>query len=176
MSARPPSAQLEIQPLVGGWTLDPRMSRVGLKSTSMWGLAPVKGTFREISGNGTVSPSGEIRGALGVVAASIDTKNARRDRHLRSSDFFDADNHPAITFEATSIQLSGQDITVTGTLTVRGRAVPLSLVGSVTIRSHAEVWLDTEIRIDRADLGLTWSGFGASTLNIVAVHAVFTRR
>jgi hypothetical protein len=47
----------------------------------MWGLAPVKGVFREVSGNGTVSPDGEVSGTVTVTAASIDTKNTRRDTH-----------------------------------------------------------------------------------------------
>jgi polyisoprenoid-binding protein YceI len=137
---------------------------------------PVKGTFREISGDGTVSPAGEIRGALRVAAASIDTNNALRDRHLRSADFFDADSHPAITYEVKSVQPSGQKVTVTGTLTVRDRALSLSFEASVAVQNDSELRIYADVRIHRADPGLTWSGLGTSMLNALTVHAVFSRR
>ena len=83
--------------LAGNWTLDPSRSTVSLRSKSMWGLAPVKGVFRQASGQGTVSPAGDVSGTVTVGAASIDTKNKKRDTHLRSADFFDSDTYPDIT-------------------------------------------------------------------------------
>ena len=111
--------------LVGEWVLDPRKSSMRLKSSIMWGLAPLNGVFREVSGNGTVAPDGEVSGTLTVAAASIDTKNTRRDKHLRSTDFFDSCNHRDITFSADGIQSSGQGVAMTGALTVRDRTRPL---------------------------------------------------
>src|SRR5713101_6060635 len=67
--------------LAGDWVLDPSRSKVELHTRHMWGLRPVEGVFREVSGLGAVSPAGE------VTAASIDTKNKKRDDHLRSDDF-----------------------------------------------------------------------------------------
>src|ERR1700743_2531230 len=89
--------------LAGSWTLDAGRSEIGLKSKSMWGLVPVKGVFREVAGTGTVSASGEVTGTVTVAAASIDTKNKKRDDHLRSADFFDVGNTPAITFVAEQV-------------------------------------------------------------------------
>ena len=66
--------------LAGEWALDPRKSSIALKSRSMWGLAPVNGVFREISGNGTVSPDGEVSGTVTVAAASVDTKHTAATR------------------------------------------------------------------------------------------------
>src|SRR5262249_49826037 len=106
--------------LAGDWTLDPSRSTVGLRSRSMWGLAPVKGVFGTISGTGTVSPDGKVSGILTVAAASIDTKNSRRDTHLRSADFFDSATYPNITFTADAIRPSANGVTVSGALTVRG--------------------------------------------------------
>ena len=94
--------------LAGEWVLDRRESSIRLKNRSMWGLAPVKGIFREVSGNGTVSPDGEVSGTVTVAAASIDTKNTRRDTHLRSADFFDSGKYPDITFTADGIRLSAR--------------------------------------------------------------------
>ena len=80
--------------LAGSWALDAARSEIGLKSKSMWGLVPVKGVFREVTGTGTVSAAGDVTGTVTVAAKSIDTKNKKRDEHLRSADFFDVANYP----------------------------------------------------------------------------------
>jgi polyisoprenoid-binding protein YceI len=119
--------------LAGEWILDPSRSTVSLKSRSMWGLARVNGVFRQVTGNGTISPAGEASGAITMAAATIDTKNTRRDTHLRLADFFDSDNYPHITFTADGIRPSGQGVTVTGTLSVRDRARPLTFDGTAAV-------------------------------------------
>ena len=163
--------------LAGEWVLDPRKSSIWLKTRSMWGLAPVKGVFGEVSGNGTVSPDGQVSGTVTVAAASIDTKNARRDTHLRSADFFDVANNPDITFAADLIRPSGQGVAVAGALTVRGRTRPLSFDAAASVQGDGGIWLDAEIRINRADFGLTWNPMGlVGVNNTLAIHAVFTRR
>jgi polyisoprenoid-binding protein YceI len=163
--------------LAGEWILDPSRSTVSLKNRSAGGLIRVNGVFREVSGNGTVSPDGGVSGTLTVAAASIDTKNTRRDRHLRSADFFDSDNYPDITFTADGIRPSGQGVTVTGALRIRDRARPLSFDGTVAVPGDDEVWLDTEVQINRADFGLTWNLMGLVSMNnTLTVHAVFARR
>jgi polyisoprenoid-binding protein YceI len=163
--------------LAGEWVLDPRESSIRLKTRSMWGLAPVKGVFRGVSGNGTVSPDGQVSGIVTVATASIDTKNARRDTHLRSADFFDVANNPDITFAADHIQPSGQGAAVAGALTVRGRTRPLSFDAAASVQGDGGIWLDAEIRINRADFGLSWNPMGmVGVNNTLAIHAVFTRR
>ena len=112
--------------LTGEWALEPGKSSVRLRSRSMLGLVRVNGVFRDVSGNGAVSADGEVSGTVTVAAASIDTKNARRDTHLRSADSFDSANHPGIIFTADGIRASGQGMTVTGALTVRDRRGPCS--------------------------------------------------
>ena len=104
----PPALQavLADAALAGDWTLDGARSTIRLRS-SIWGLIPVKGVFGQVTGQGTVSPSGEVSGTITVAAASIETKNARRDRHLRSGDFFAADAFPHITFSVDRLQPSG---------------------------------------------------------------------
>jgi polyisoprenoid-binding protein YceI len=176
MTAPVVQALLKDWNLAGEWVLDPRKSRILLKSRSVWGLAPVNGAFREVSGNGTVYPDGAVSGTVTVAAASIDTKNTRRDTHLRSADFFDSGNFPDITFTADGIRPSGQDAAVTGTLTVRGRTRPLCFDVAATVQGDNEIWLDAEARISRADFGLTWNQVGmASMHNTLTIHAVFTR-
>ena len=161
--------------LTGEWVLDPRNSSVRLKSKSM-GVIPVKGIFREVSGSGTVSPDGTATGTLLVAAASIDTQNTKRDTHLRSADFFDSDNHPDISFTADDIRPSGQGVAVTGSLTIRGRTRPLSFDATASVPGDGEVWLDAEVRVNRADFGITWNVLGmVSQISTLTVHAVFTR-
>jgi polyisoprenoid-binding protein YceI len=162
--------------LVGEWILDPARSTVSLKHRSAGGLVRVKGVFGEVNGNGTVALDGEVSGTLTVAAASIDTKNSRRDKHLRSADFFDSKNYPDITFTAAGIRPSGHGVTVTGTLSVRDRARPLTFDGTAVL-AEGEVWLDAEVHINRADFGLTWNLLGLVSMNnTLTVHGVFTRR
>ena len=164
--------------LTGEWVLDPRKSSIRLKSSVMWGMARVNGIFREVSGHGTVSPDGEVGGTLTVAAASIDTDNARRDKHLRSTDFFDSDHNPHITFTTEGVRPSGQLVSVTGTLTVRGRSQPLSFDAATSVQGDGEISLDAEVRVNRADFGLRWGGGTglASMHNTLTIHAVFARQ
>lgn len=116
-------------------------------------------------------------GTVTVAAASIDTKNTRRDTHLRSADFFDSANHRDITFTADGIRPSGQSVAVAGALTVRGRTRPLSFNAAAAAQGDGEVWLDAEVHINRADFGLTWNQLGMTSMNnTLTIHAVFTRR
>lgn len=161
--------------LAGKWALDPGKSSIQLKTRSM-GLVPVNGVFREVSGSGVIAPDGSASGTLTVATASIDTRNTRRDTHLRSADFFDSDHHRDISFTADRIQASGQGVAVTGTLTVRGRTRPLSL-GAAAVSGDGEIWLDAKFRVNRADFGITWNQLGMVALNsTVIVHAAFIRR
>jgi len=163
--------------LAGEWALDPGQSSVQLKSRVLGGLIRVNGVFRDVSGNGTVSPDGQVSGTLTVAAASIDTKQAKRDTHLRSADFFDTGNHPDITFTVHGIRPSDQGAEVAGALTVRDRTQPLSFAAAATVQEGSEISLDAGVRINRADFGLTWNFLGMVSMdNTLVIHAVFTRR
>jgi polyisoprenoid-binding protein YceI len=126
VTAPPLQALLEDGALAGEWVLDPGRPSIGLKNRSMRGLVRVAGVFREVSGTGTVGSDGTVSGTLTVAAASIDTKNTRRDSHLRSADFFDTGHHRDIIFAADGVRPAGQGVAVTGMLTVRDRTRPLS--------------------------------------------------
>ncbi len=163
--------------LAGEWILDPSRSSVSLSNRSMGGLARVRGVFRQVSSSGTVSQDGQVSGTFTVAAASIDTRNARRDKHLRSADFFDSDSHPDITFTVEGIRPSRRGVTVTGTLSVRGRGRPLAFDATAAVHGDGEIRLDAEIIINRADFGLTWNLLGLVSMdNAITVHGVFTRR
>jgi polyisoprenoid-binding protein YceI len=163
--------------LAGTWTLDTSRSQIRLRSKSMWGLVAVKGVFGQVEGHGTVSAAGEASGTITVASDSIDTKMKKRDEHLRSAEFFDAANHPSITFTADEIRSSTLGVTVTGRLSVRGYERPVSFDAQVSSSDGSEVSLDGEVQVDRTDFGLTWSPMGmASVHNAITVHAVFTRQ
>lgn len=134
--------------LAGEWVLDPRQSSIRLKSKSVAGLVRVNGIFREVGGNATVSADGEVSGTLRVAAASIDTKNTRRDSHLRTADFFDSASYPDVTFTADGIRPSGAGVAVTGALTVRDHTRPLSFDAAASVQGDGVIWLDAEVRID----------------------------
>ncbi len=169
-------ALLQDASLAGDWTLDASKTTIGLKTRSMWGMAPVKGVFRQAAGQGSVTRDGLVSGTIAVAAASIDTKNKKRDEHLRSADFFEVSQHRDITFTIDRITPAGDAVTVTGKLTVRGRTRPLSFPARVSVFGGDEVWLDAEVQVDRADFGLTWNQLGmASMKNTITVHAVFSR-
>lgn len=169
-------ALLEDGGLAGEWILDPLRSSIRLKSRSL-GLFPVNGVFHEVSGHGTVSADGEASGTLTVAVASIDTGYTRRDTHLRSAEIFDTGNHPHITFTAGGIRPSGRGVAVAGTLTVRGRARPLSFDAAASLPGDGEIWLDATARINRADFGLTWKFDDlASKSNTLIIQAAFARR
>jgi polyisoprenoid-binding protein YceI len=171
-----PQELLKDAALAGAWILDPSRSTVSLKSKIL-GLAPVNGLFRQVTGTGTITPAGEVSGAITVAAASIDTENTQRDTHLRSADFFDSENYPDITFTLEGIRPSGQGVTVTGTLSVRDRARPVTFDGTTAIQGHGEAWLDAEVHINRADFGLTWNLMGLVSMNnTLTIHAVFTKQ
>jgi polyisoprenoid-binding protein YceI len=175
MTAPMVQALLNDGALAGEWALDPRSSSIRLKSKT-YGLIPVNGVFREVGGNGTVSPDGEASGTLTIAAASIDTQNTRRDTHLGSADFFDSGNHPDITFTANRIRPSGQGVVVTGALTVRGRTRPLSFDAATSVHGDGEIWLDATVRINRTDFGLTWNLLGmVPATSTLIVHAVLSR-
>jgi polyisoprenoid-binding protein YceI len=169
-------ALLDEAALAGNWVLDGARSTVGLRSKSIWGLVPVKGAFGQVSGTGTVAADGQVTGTISVAAASIDTKNKKRDVHLRSADFFESEKYPDIVFAITGITPSGPGVTVTGQLTVRDQTRPVSFDAAVSAASAGEVILDAEVPFNRADFGLTWNQLGMSSMHsILAIHAVFSR-
>lgn len=159
----------------GSWILDGSRTEIRLKSKSIWGLAPVNGVFRQVSGDGTVSPSGNVTGTITVAAQSIDTGHKQRDKHLRSADFFDVDSYPAITFTVDKVTPAGSGLTIAGQLSVRGRTRPVSFDVNVSRFDGGEARIDGELHVNRADFGLTWNRLGSASMhNTITFHAVFT--
>jgi len=162
--------------LAGSWTLDPARSEVLLETRHTWGLRPLHGVFRHVTGNGTVTAAGHVTGTFTVTAGSVDTKNTMRDKDLRSAKVFDIASHPDITYTVDGIQPAAEGVRVTGSLTVRGHTRPLSFDAKISAAA-GEVRLDAEVPVNRADFGLTYSPLRMASLNnTITVHAVFTRQ
>jgi polyisoprenoid-binding protein YceI len=169
-------ARLTDGSLAGNWTLNPAQSTAALRSKSMWGLTSVKGVFRDLEGSGTVSAAGEITGGIALPTRSLDTKNSKRDTHLRSPDFFMSEKYPAITFSLATIVPASEGVTISGTLTVRDSSRPISFPATVALTGDNEVVLDATLQVDRSEFGLTWNKMGMVSMNnAITIHAVLTR-
>ena len=146
----------------GTWVVDPDHTTIEFRVKHV-GLAGVRGVFRRFGGAIVVGADGVTSASGTVDAASLDTRVAARDGHLRSADFFDVDNHPQITFSATSIQKVGEEgVRIVGDLTIRGvtRSVELTgeILGSGLDDEGVErIGLDVAGVLDRRDFGLTWN-------------------
>lgn len=161
----------------GTWHLEPTASTVAIKHKTMWGMVTVKGAFTAVRGEGEVAQNGTAQGTVTVGAASIDTKNTKRDTHLRSADFFDVEKHPDITLAIRDVKLDSDDTAkVSGQLTVRGISRPLALTARVVPAGRDTVTLTTEFTVDRDQFGMSWNQMGMIRgLAIVTASLRFTR-
>jgi polyisoprenoid-binding protein YceI len=145
----------------GLWQLDSTASTVAIRHKTMWNLVTVKGTFSGVTGQGEVRPDGSAVGTITLDAASLDTKHAKRDTHLRSADFFDVDNHPEITLAVRSAELrEDKKVHVVGQLTARGVSRPLSFTANLAGADADALTLDAEFTVDRDQFGLGWNQMG----------------
>ncbi|TLS46808.1 YceI family protein [Streptomyces montanus] len=161
----------------GLWQLDAALSTVAVRHKTMWGMVTVNGTFTSVTGDGEVDADGTARGTLTLDAASLDTKHAKRDKHLRSADFFDVDRHPDITFAVRSaVPGAGDTVDVSGQLTVRGISRPQSFTARITGSEAGTVTLAAELTVDRAEFGMGWNQLGMMRgLATVTATLRFTR-
>jgi polyisoprenoid-binding protein YceI len=139
------------------WRIDPTRSSVEFHAPNFWGLATVKGKFERYDGTLELDKTPAIE--LTIDAASLNTNNKKRDTHLRSGDFFDAANHPQVSFVSDSATLSGQQLTVHGHLHAAGKSIPVDLDATVRpVGDELEVEAETHANHDL--LGMTWNRLG----------------
>jgi polyisoprenoid-binding protein YceI len=140
---------------VGVWSVDPGRSTIGFKAKSMWGLASVKGRFTEFSGDGQITDSQTVFGRIDIKAASVDTKIGKRDDHLRSADFLEAEKFPDISVVVTRGEPVDSDaVELQAQLTVKDTTTPLPLRTTVTVLDDGAVRLRAQATIDRKDFGV----------------------
>lgn len=145
------------------WTIDPSHSVVEFSVKHMM-FATVKGRFTEVSGAINLDSENVANSSVDVTigAASIDTRDEKRDEHLRSADFFDVETFPSLTFKSTSVEARGSDLKVTGDLTIHG--VTRQVVLDTELNGQgANPWgqqvisYSASTRINRKDYGLNWN-------------------
>ena len=141
----------------GVWRLDPSRSSAEFHVPGFYGLITVKGRFDRYEG--TLSLSGRPTVVLVIEADSLDSHNKRRDKHLRSGDFFDVANHPQVRFEADAAELDGNTLKVRGRLYAAGTHVALD-VDAAVIAVGDEFDIEATALVDQRELGMTWSPLG----------------
>ncbi len=143
--------------LSGAWRLDPTRSSVEFHVRHFYGLITVKGHFDRYEGSLILDGQPEVE--LTIDAGSLDTKMSKRDKHLRSADFFDAANHPQVRFVSDSATLTGGTLAVHGELSAAGRDVPVAV--DATLRQIGdELQVEATTHVDHRELGMKWSPLG----------------
>ncbi|HEX6260476.1 MAG TPA: YceI family protein [Woeseiaceae bacterium] len=146
------------------WNIDADHSEVGFAVKHLM-FATVKGNFRRFSGRIVLDEANLAASTIEaeIEVASIDTRQDQRDTHLRSADFFDADNHPLMTFRSTKIEkLRHGYYRAIGLLTIRGQSNEVVLDVEETGRGTdpwggERIGYSARTTIDRAAFGLTWN-------------------
>ncbi|MDB5196798.1 MAG: hypothetical protein JWP88_1169 [Flaviaesturariibacter sp.] len=146
------------------WKLDPTHSEVQFKVKHLM-ITTVTGYFKTF--DVTVETEGDDFKKAGSVAFtasvdSIDTNNQQRDTHLKSPDFFNADEHGQITFRSTHFENSGDSAELRGDLTIRGVTKPVTVnvdFGGIVVDPYGQTKAGFTIngKISRKEFGLTWS-------------------
>lgn len=150
--------------LSGDYVVDAAHSRIGFVARHAM-VTKVRGQFNEYAGTAHLDftdPSASSA-ELTIEVASIDTRNAQRDGHLRTNDFFDAENFPQITFRSTGVEVLGGDrYRLAGDLTIKGRTLPVGIdveyTGSaVDPFGNTRVGFEGSTTVNRRDWGVEWN-------------------
>lgn len=148
------SAAFEPETTVEWWTADPSRTTVEFEVEHMWGLHGVHGRFRSFDGAYIVGPGGASI-ELTIDARSVDTGCPARDKHLRSADFFGADEHPLVRFTSTRVTgLGNGRAQVSGELEAAGRRVPLAFDASVRL-VDGDLELEATTTVDQSRFGMS---------------------
>lgn len=146
------------------WQIDTAHSHIEFSVRHMM-ISKVRGHFERFEGTVDLDEANPANTTVDVRidAASINTRQAQRDNHLRSADFFDVENHPYITFTSKSVEVVGdQAARLTGDLTIRGvtNEVVLDVVYTGQARSpwgNVSYGFNGSTAINRKDWNLTWN-------------------
>lgn len=155
---------IDLERVNGDWEFDSAHTRIGFSARHAM-VTTVRGSFNDVAGRLHVDTEAPENSWARVMlrVASVDTRNAQRDEHLRSADFFDAERWPEITFVSTHIEeVDDNAFAVTGDLTIRDVTrqvmIPLALVGVETDATGTlRAGFEGSRRLQRRDFGLEWN-------------------
>jgi polyisoprenoid-binding protein YceI len=144
----------------GSYVIDPTHSRIGFSARHAV-ITKVRGAFNTFEGKGSVK-DGQASIEVTINADSIDTRQADRDGHLKSEDFFNVAAFPHIKFVSNSVKQVGDGFVVDGNLTIKDVTKPLTIEFAYTGAAtdpfgNKRVGLEGEAEINRPDFGLTWN-------------------
>jgi polyisoprenoid-binding protein YceI len=146
----------------GTWTVDAAHSNVGFVVRHLV-VAKTRGHFGTFDGTITIADDPlQSKVVATAQTASVDTNDEGRDNHLRTSDFFEAEKYPTMTFESTSIVPDGRDYALNGDLTIKGVTKPvtfdLEFEGVVSDPwGNTKAGFTAETEINRKDWGLDYN-------------------
>jgi polyisoprenoid-binding protein YceI len=157
------SAQVQIPGYVAGtWDIDPLHTEIGFSVRHLM-VSKVRGRFLRFEGSFVTAPDPLDSSATATVdMTSIDTNNPTRDDDLRSSNFFEVDQYPQMTYQSTGVHMDGEDFVLDGDLTAHGvtRQVPLRVevngFGADPYGNRRSGYTATAT-INRSDFGLTFN-------------------
>ena len=152
-----------VEDISGDYTIDPTHTRIGFSARHAM-VTTVRGQFKEFAGTAHVDAANPENSTvqLTIQTASIDTGVADRDAHLKSADFFSAEENKEITFSSTKVERDGDDWVITGDLSVNGVTksvtVPFELTGSAQDPfGNLRIGFEGGTAINRKDYGVTWN-------------------
>lgn len=161
----------------GTWTVDAGQSTVVAKAKSMWGLVPVKVRFTEFNGDGQIASPQTVSGRLDIKAASLQTGIRKRDDHLRSADFFEAEKFPDINVVVTGAEASASDtLDLRADLTIKGVTKPVTLKAKVAPVGDGGMRVSTQATVNRQDFGVDGNLVGMIGDNATIAGDVVFRR
>ncbi|HET6877776.1 MAG TPA: YceI family protein [Jatrophihabitans sp.] len=154
----------EFGTLTGSYTFDPAHTRIGFVARHAM-VTKVRGAFNEFTGQTVIDGDEPSKSSVSLTidVASIDTRNAQRDEHLRTNDFLDAATYPQITFTSTAItHRGGSEFEVTGDLTIKDVTkpvtIPLEFQGAATDPfGNQRIGFEGSVTINRKDWGVNWN-------------------
>ncbi len=145
------------------YTIDPVHSNFGFSVTHMM-VSTVTGVFGDFQGSITYDPKdpASFKADAAIQVKSIDTRLPKRDDHLRSPDFFDAEKFPTITFTAKKLDKQDTQTVLAGDLTMKGVTkevfIPVTIAGPVQGMNGASViGLSGSFTLNRQDYGVSWN-------------------
>jgi len=145
------------------WNLDASHSHVAFSVRHMM-ISNVRGEFQKLAGEVSYDPlrPEASRVAVAIDVASLNTRDEKRDAHLRSADFFDVEHHPQMTFLSRGVARRGDGLEVVGDLTIRGTTREVTLAVEEITPEHKDPWGGRRIgasargKIRRSDFGMRW--------------------